>query len=454
MKLLLILFVTSLPVLGAGWEVALQRGLRAFQEGDCASALRDLTTVVAQNEQVAQAHHAIAICETRLGRPRRATGAFERVAKLRPQQWQAWNNLGANLIAVGLPDKALPAFQKAAELNPGSELIWFNVGSTLLTLGNNRQAFDALNRAQKLAPQDSRVQAAWQEAAARAADEAQDLFSRGQYSKAKQLLTALHRPLGDSSAWNNLLGRTEFKLEEPESALQHLQRALELEPTKEDFLIDVGQFLIHYRAFAAAREMFEVGRLRFPTSTRVKFMLALAYILLEKKPEGIELLKQVLATDEDFEPAYKALAECYEQDRDGKALIAFGEQFIGLRPAGATGYYVKGMGHLRLATDNRTSMMPAIEALRKAIELEPEVSDRHFTLAKALQWEEKYDESIAELEKTLRLDPQHDRAHYVLSTLYRRTGKRDLAAKELTIHKSLPKRAPRGIRLLVETQPK
>ena len=169
---------------------------------------------------------------------------------------------------------------------------------------------------------------------------------------------------------------------------------------------------------------------------------------------GVELLEQILADDEGFEPVYKALGECYELDRNGEALTSLGQRFIALQPSSATGHHLKGMGHFRLATDSGTSMLPAIEALQRAIELEPGVSDRHFTLAKALEWEKKHDQAIAELKEAIRLDPKHDSAHYVLATLYRRTGSRDLAAEELKIHQSLPERAPRGIRLLVETQPR
>ena len=443
-----------MTLFGAGREAALQRGLRAFREGNCTSALRDLTTAVAQNQEIARAHQAIAICETRLGRPDRATRSFEQVAKLRPHDWHAWNNLGANLIETERPDKALPAFEKAAELNADNALVWFNVGSTLLSLRKNEDAFQALSRGRAIAPNDTGIEAAWQAAAARTAEEAHELFSQERYAEAKTLLSAVRPALENSGAWNNLFGRIEFKLEKPESALQHLQKALELEPDNETFLVGIGQFLIHYRAFSAALEMFEVGHQKFPSSLRVKFLLALAYILEERRPAGAELLEQILAANEDFEPAYKALGECYEQDRNGEALTSLGEKFIVLQPSSATGHYLKGMGHFRLATDNGTSMLPAIEALQRAIELEPGVSDRHFTLAKALEWEEKNDQAIAELKEAIRLDPQHDRAHYVLATLYRRTGQRDLAAKELKIHQSLPKRAPRGIRLLVETQPR
>lgn len=454
MRTVLALLLTAPGLFGAGWEAALQRGLDHFRAGDCESSLRELAAAVAGNHEIAQAHLAIAICETRLGRPDRATASFEQVAKLRPQDWQAWNNLGANLIETGKPEKALPAFQQAARLNAGDELVWFNVGSTLLSLRKNEESFQALSQARKIAQQDPEIEAAWQAAASRAAEDAHEMFGREQYAEAKTVLSAVQPALKDSGAWNNLFGQIEFKLNQPESALQHLQRALELQPDNEQFLVDIGQFLIHYRAFSAALSMFEVGRERFPSSVHVKFLLALAYILEERRPAGIEVLKQILAVDKEFEPAYKALGECYEQDRDGNALIALGEQFIDIRQASATGYYLKGMGHLRLATDNRTSMLPAIEALQKAVELEPGVSDRHFTLGKAFQWEEKYDQAIKELKKAIRLDPQHDRAHYVLATLYRRTGSRELAAEELKIHQSLPKRVPRGIRLLVDVQPR
>ena len=141
MRPLLLLLLTSITLFGAGWEAALQRGLQAFGQGQCTTALQDLNTVIAQNQGIAQAHQAIAICETRLGQPDRATRSFQQVAQLRPHDWQAWNNLGANLIETGHPDKAVSAFEKATELNAGNELVWFNVGSTLLTLQKTTKRF-------------------------------------------------------------------------------------------------------------------------------------------------------------------------------------------------------------------------------------------------------------------------------------------------------------------------
>ena len=70
----------------------------------------------------------------------------------------------------------------------------------------------------------------------------------------------------------------------------HLQKALALEPHNEAFLLDIGEFLIHYRANSAARELFEVGARTMPGSVRVQFLLAVSYILEDRRSAAVPLL--------------------------------------------------------------------------------------------------------------------------------------------------------------------
>jgi tetratricopeptide (TPR) repeat protein len=271
------------------------------------------------------------------------------------------------------------------------------------------------------------------------------------YSKAKQALLAVQAAQQDTALWNNLLGYAEFRLNQPEDALRHLQQALNSEPANEDYLLDLGEFLIHYRAFAAAREVFEIAARRPGQSSRVQFMLAVSLILEERRPEAVELLQKVVALTPDFEPAYRALGECHEEAKDASALVGLGQKFIEREPESGTGYYLKGAGLLREAMDAGSSAARAIEALRQAVSRAPKESEWRFTLAKALHSEKQYEEAERELQETLRINPLHPRAHYILAQLYRRKGKMELARKELEVHDNLKDR-DRGIRLLVESR--
>ncbi len=417
---------------------------------DCRNALPALRAAAATSSS-AEAHAKLAICETELGRPDLATASFEQVTKLRPRDWEAWNNLGANLIAIQQPTRALAAFAKATTLDPDAQLGWFNYGSALLQLDKPDEAFRALARAKALPPEDREIANAWHEAARRVQQRAGTAVHRRQYAEAKGELLTVRPALEKSAAWNNLLGYAEFRLNEPTAALEHLQAALAMEPQNENYLLDIGEFLIHYRANTAAREMFEAGARTMPESIRVQFLLAVSLVLDNRRDDAVPVLRRIISHDPEFEPAYKALAECYGEAKDWDAVVKLGEQFAARNPKSASGPYLKGLGLVGLAAENRGAVEPAVEDLRRALKLDPGLTDAHFQLAQAYQWEERIPEAIAELENTIKLDPQHQRAHYRLAMLYRRTGRADLAEKEMKAHTALRARA-RPMVLLVETR--
>ncbi|MCI0628969.1 MAG: tetratricopeptide repeat protein [Acidobacteria bacterium] len=422
-----------------------------MQKRNCEAALSDLRAVVVATPRNAEAHHAIAICETELGHPDRATASFQRVANLQPSSWEAWNNLGANLIIVNQPERALAPFRKATALNPKSDSGWFNLGATLLKLGKSQEAFRALDRARRLVPKDVEVTKAWQDAAARSQQEAAGLIKLGQYQKAKDLLWLVRGPLENSSLWNNLLGYSEFKLNQYEPALNHLQKALTLEPSNEDFVLDLGEFLIHYQAHAASTAIFEVAAKKFSSSKRVQLMLAVAYILSDRRSEAVTLLNHLIQVNPDYEPAYSALGECHEKAKDWTALIELGKKLQVEKANAATGWYLEGVGLLNIGIEDLSSAAPAVAALKQALLLDRSSSRAHFMLAKAYQREKKYDLAIVELEETVRWDPLHESAHYNLGLLYQRAGKKDLANREFDIHKRIKER-DRNIKLLVQTR--
>jgi tetratricopeptide (TPR) repeat protein len=419
--------------------------------GDCRSALTALSSAVTANPSSAEAHEALAICETQLGRPDRATAGFEQVTKLRPGDSQAWNNLGANLITIGQPQRAATAFRKATALDARSESAWFNYGSTLLRLGKPDDAFRALERARALAPADREIAGAWQEAVSRARSDAETAINDRRYARANELLVAIQPAMANTGVWNNLLGYASFKLNQPVAALKHLQKALALEPDNQEFLLDIGEFLIHYRANRAAREMFEAGARRIPDSVPVQFLLAVSLVLDERRADALPILRRIIDRDPSFEPAYKALGECYVEAKDTAGLIALGGAMSARNPRSATGPYLQGLGLILRATEGREPIEPAIAALRRATQLDPSLVDAHFMLARASQMAEQISDAIAALEQTVRLDPSHDRAHYSLAMLYRRTGRQDLAQKQLKIHSSLKAR-PRPMVLLVDAR--
>ncbi len=428
----------ALLVVPAAWPQTsgdpLQRGLAAVQRGDCTAGVADLQLVLDKDPNALSALNGLAVCEAKSGRYDRAAAHFARITQLQPGAWQGWSNLGAAYLNSHQPERAVEALRKATRLAPDSPNAWFQLGLALSQLKQNADAFSAFDAAQKLAPRDAQATEAWLKTAEALGTEAAECVEKGQFQKARTILNLIRRPLENSASWNNLLGYAQFKLNEPQPALKHLQRALELEPENEDYLLDLGEFLGIHRAREQAVALFEVAVKRMPQSQRARFGLAVSYILTERREEASRLLESLLEVNSRFEPAYRALGECYEDAGNWVGLVELGKKLQAVNPKNPVGWYLVGAGELRMPNQDPDYLEKSIQALRQGLALDPESSRLHFTLAKAYQEQGNDRAAVEELKETIQLEPQHERAHYVLGRLYKKLGEPALSAHELELH--------------------
>jgi tetratricopeptide (TPR) repeat protein len=432
---------TALLVASAAWaqtaDNPLARALAAVQRGDCSSGVPDLRSALDHSPNLIPALNGIAVCEAKSGHYDNAAALFARITRLEPDAWQGWSNLGASYLKANQAERAVEALRKATRLAPKSPNAWFQLGLAFSQLKQNTDAFSAFDAAQKLAPSDAQATQAWLNTASELGTEAADCIEKGQYQKARSILQLIQRPLENSGSWNNLLGYAQFKLNEPEAALKHLQRALALEPENEDYLLDLGEFLGIHRAKEQAVALFEVAVKRMPQSQRARFGLAVSYILMERRDEASRLLEALLNTNSKFEPAYRALGECYEDAGNWNGMLELGSKLQAINPRNPMGWYLTGAAGLMLGYQGPEHLDRAIEDLQRGLGLDPDSSRLHFTLAKAYQQKEDDAAAVRELKETVRLEPQHERAHYVLGRLYKKLGQPALSARELELHSKI-----------------
>jgi anaphase-promoting complex subunit 3 len=158
---------------------------------------------------------------------------------------------------------------------------------------------------------------------------------------------------------------------------------------------------------------------------------------MERREEASRLLESLIAADSRFEPAYRALGECYEDAGNWNGLVELGNKLQAINPKNPTGWYLVGAGGLKMAHEGPEHLDASILALQHAIVLEPGSSRLHFTLAKGYQQQENYEAAVRELKETIRLEPKHERAHYVLGRLYKKLGQSALATRELELHSKI-----------------
>jgi len=91
----------------------------------------------------------------------------------------------------------------------------------------------------------------------------------------------------------------------------------------------------------------------------------------------------------------------------------------------------------------RTSNWPeAIDHFKRAIKLDNSFAEAYVGLGSSLVSEERYAEAVPVLETGVKLAPQNPMAHYNLATALSRTGHKEEADREFTIHSKMQEANP------------
>jgi tetratricopeptide (TPR) repeat protein len=243
---------------------------------------------------------------------------------------------------------------------------------------------------------------------------------------------------------HNLLGNVEERAGNLAGAAAEYQLAAHMDPT-EEHLFDWGNNLLQLRAFEPATEVFSAAIARHPKSARLHVGLGIAQYSRGQYEDSVKSFCRAA----DLAPAdprpYQFLGEMY-----GVVPEAGGEvtrrlaRFVKAQPGNALAHFHyalslwKGQPAAALPADRRR-----VEALlRRAVALDPKLAKGFLELGILLSDERRYKEAIQELRHAARLEPELAQAHYRLAQAYQRTGQNELAAKELEIFERLKGGAP------------
>ena len=81
--------------------------------------------------------------KAKAGNMEEAAGLFEKAVQARPDNFNAWNNLGLALRKIGRNEEAVKAYQRTITINPDFALVYKNLGIVFEQMGKKKEAADA-----------------------------------------------------------------------------------------------------------------------------------------------------------------------------------------------------------------------------------------------------------------------------------------------------------------------
>lgn len=314
--------------------------------------------------------------------------------KQSPDSFEAHHMLAVFYLRQGKVKQALPQLQRAAATNPSSYEVGYDFARALLETGRL---------------DDARAQAkGW---------------------LAKKDLGELHNLLGDiEQRAGNLTG-----------AAAEYQRAAHMDPS-EEHLFDWGDNLLLLRAYDPAVDVFRASIKRHPESARLRVGLGIAQYSRGDYRDAVQSFCEAADLAPSDPRPYQFLGEMYgvspEMAQEISTRLA---RFVETHPKNALSHFHYAMSLRKDSGETAgAEELRRIEALlKRAVQLDPRLAKGFFELGVLQAEQQRYDDAIENLRRATALQPTLSQAHYRLALVYQRTGRKDLAAKELETFRQL-----------------
>jgi len=238
-------------------------GVAFFQRGYLDAAADSFQQVIAAKPDNAEAYYNLGTLCLRRKRLDEARTYLEKTVQLKPSHAEAWNNLGMIAAEAGQTDKAVSDFKQSLQFRPDYTI-------ALLNLGN-------LYRRQKM------------------------------FADAEQLLMRAAQTDANNPEALYSLGLLYAQQNDNQHARDKFQEALKLRPGYADALNNYGVLLVREQRYSDAEQEFQQCIHNNPDFDQAYMNLARLYVLLNDKPKAREILETLLRHQPDHQMAQQAL---------------------------------------------------------------------------------------------------------------------------------------------------
>ncbi len=238
-------------------------GVAMYQHGYFDQAAASFQQVIATKPDNADAYYNLGTLKLRRNNFDEARQYLEQTLKLQPDYPEAWNNLGMIAGQQGRVDEAIQDFQQSLALRPGYATAYLNLGNIYRRQKAFDKAQESLSRALALEPDDPEVN-----------------YSLGMlYAQQNQM------PL----------------------ASDYLQRAIDLRPDYAEALNNLGIVFVRRQDLSKAEQQFKSAIRVAPNFDQSYLNLARLYVMRSDKERAREVLQDLIRKQPDNAGAKDAM---------------------------------------------------------------------------------------------------------------------------------------------------
>ena len=402
-----------------------QAAVAQYESGHLPEAAAQLEKLVQAVPESFEVHELLGMIYAGESQGQLANQHLRAAVRLKPSSGAARTNLAANLIRMGDTEGARQQLLKAVALEPKNYDANHNLGEIYIKLSQFSQAIPFLKQAQQINPSSY--------------DNGYDLaltyLLTDRSDPARQLVHALLK-LQDTAELHNLLGQIEEKEGNFVAAANEFEAAAHKDPSESNLFDWASELLLH-RTLEPAIEVFRNAAERYPTSARLAIGLGIAYYSRGIYDEAVKSLLRAADLNPSDPRCYLFLSKAYDSSpSQADEVIQRFHRFSELQQnnARAQYYYAISLWKGKRAQDPAVDFTQIEALLRKAIALDPKLTEAHFQLGNLLSDQTHYAAAISEYLMALEDDAKIPDAHYRLGQAYVHTGQKEKAQAQLALY--------------------
>jgi len=224
-------------------------------------------------------------------------------------------------------------------------------------------------------------------------------------------------------------------------AVRNYQRAVELEPTNEQYYFDLGaEYLAHF-TFAPALDVFQVGSEKFPHSLRQQLGLGFAHYGQHDYRAAVLAFLTALEIDPTSPAAFAAWNSLppFLGPEEWREVLPRLSRLAERYPQSAEALYCYGAALFQreVALGRQASFDQAQALLESALRLKPGLYEAHLELGNLYVARNENEKAVSQFLEAIRLNPESEMAHYRLGQTYRNLNRLELAQQELARYTQL-----------------
>jgi tetratricopeptide (TPR) repeat protein len=263
-------------------------------------------------------------------------------------------------------------------------------------------------------------------------------YHAGRFAQSQQSLEALINAGSRNTAIFNLLGWCQQKQARPKEAVQALEEAIQLAPSEEGNYLDLGKILLAQHSLPSALQLARKTTGIFPNSAPALELQGLVETEMGQFTDAVRSYTRAVQLDPSRPDGVLRLAQA--QFAAGMSKDAARNFEAGIRrfPKEARFREQYAVALLRQSeTGDAQAESRAEELLRSALALDPALPDAHYQLGNLALKKGLIAAAQQHLEQAVKLDSRNGQAHFALSRVYRRLGRKEDGAREMELYQSL-----------------